>query len=63
MAAEVGVENLDDLFGWTLIGMLLAVPVYGCGFLHENSYWLGPQFAKMTAERRHRWVEQFDLWR
>ena len=24
-----GVENLDDLFGWTLIGMLVSVPVYG----------------------------------
>lgn len=29
MGVTGGVENLDDLFGWTLIGMLLAVPVYG----------------------------------
>ncbi len=29
MGVAGGVENLDDLFGWTLIGMLLAVPVYG----------------------------------
>ena len=30
-----------------------AVPVYGCGFLHENSFWLN-NFAKMTtrAERQ-----------
>ena len=35
-----------------------AVPVYGCGFLHENSVWL-PRFASMTAEQRQRWV---DLW-
>ncbi len=29
MGVAGGVENLDDLFGFTLIGMLLAVPVYG----------------------------------
>ncbi len=29
MGVASGVENLDDLFGWTLAGMLLAVPVYG----------------------------------
>jgi AAA family ATP:ADP antiporter len=29
MGVAGGVENLDDLFGWTLAGMLLAVPVYG----------------------------------
>ncbi len=29
MGVAGGVENLDDLFGLTLIGMLLAVPVYG----------------------------------
>lgn len=29
MGVTGGVENLDDLFGWTLLGMLLAVPVYG----------------------------------
>ena len=29
MGVTGGVENLDDLFGWTLVGMLLAVPVYG----------------------------------
>lgn len=37
-----------------------AVPVYGCGFLHENSFWLEPQFAKMSPERRERWVKLFD---
>jgi dienelactone hydrolase len=37
-----------------------AVPVYGCGFLHENSCWVAPQFSKMTEERRQRWVENFD---
>ena len=29
MGVAGGVENLDDLFGWTLAGMLVAVPVYG----------------------------------
>jgi AAA family ATP:ADP antiporter len=29
MGVTGGVENLDDLFGWTLVGMLLAVPVFG----------------------------------
>ncbi len=36
-----------------------AVPVYGCGFLHENSVWL-PQFAKMTPEQRDKWVRLWD---
>ncbi len=37
-----------------------AVPVYGCGFLHENSYWLEPRFEKMKPEDRARWVELYD---
>lgn len=37
----------------------LAVPVYGCGFLHENSVWL-PRFEKMSREQRERWVRFFD---
>ena len=37
----------------------VAVPVYGCGFLHEDSVWL-PRFEAMTADRRHRWVSRFD---
>ncbi len=36
-----------------------AVPVYGCGFLHENSVWL-PRFAKMTPEHRDKWVNLLD---
>jgi len=36
-----------------------AVPVYGCGFLHENSVWL-PQFGKMTPEQRDKWVRLWD---
>ncbi len=29
MGVASGVENLDDLFGWTLAGMLLAAPLFG----------------------------------
>ena len=36
-----------------------AVPVYGCGFLQENSAWL-PRFEKMTPEQRQRWVTLWD---
>lgn len=37
----------------------VAVPVYGCGFLHENSVWL-PTFQKMSPDWRKTWVENFD---
>ena len=37
----------------------VSVPVYGCGFLHENSAWLGI-FEKMGPEKRDRWVRYFD---
>ena len=36
-----------------------AVPVYGCGFLHENSVWLN-QFAKMTPQQKDNWVQLWD---
>jgi len=36
-----------------------AVPVYGCGFLQENSVWLS-QFEKMTPEQRDKWVRLWD---
>lgn len=36
-----------------------AVPVYGCGFLHDNSVWLG-RFEKMTPEQKYRWVQLWD---
>jgi len=38
----------------------VAVPVYGCGFLHENSVWLEPRISKMTPEQRERWVSLWD---
>ena len=37
----------------------VAVPVYGCGFLNDNSVWL-PRFAQMSADQRQRWVDYFD---
>ncbi|MEE8451040.1 MAG: acetylxylan esterase [Thermoguttaceae bacterium] len=46
------VAGLDDRFK-------VAAPVYGCGFLHENSCWLG-EFAKLGPERADRWVANFD---
>jgi dienelactone hydrolase len=36
-----------------------AVPVYGCGYLHENSAWKGTLDA-FASERRNRWVKNFD---
>jgi cephalosporin-C deacetylase-like acetyl esterase len=36
-----------------------AVPVYGCGFLHENSVWLN-QFAQMTQQQKDKWVRLWD---
>ena len=36
-----------------------AVPVYGCGFLHENSAWKG-RLDGFAADRRGRWVGAFD---
>ena len=37
----------------------VAVPVYGCGFLHENSCWLG-EFKRLGPEGTRRWVRWFD---
>lgn len=36
-----------------------AVPVYGCGFLHENSAWTGTLHA-MAPELRERWIRLYD---
>jgi dienelactone hydrolase len=36
-----------------------AAPVYGCGFLGEDSAWL-PTFAKMTDDVRRRWLTNWD---
>jgi cephalosporin-C deacetylase-like acetyl esterase len=36
-----------------------AVPVYGCGFLHENSAWL-KDLGKLSAENQAKWVRLWD---
>jgi dienelactone hydrolase len=46
------VTGLDDR-------LKVSVPVYGCGFLHDNSCWLG-EFERMTPELRQTWVQNFD---
>ncbi|MBM3457692.1 MAG: alpha/beta fold hydrolase, partial [Armatimonadetes bacterium] len=46
------VMSLDDR-------LRVAVPVYGCGFLDENSTWL-PVFASLPEGERKLWVENFD---
>lgn len=38
----------------------VAVPVYGCGFLGENSYWTDKSLATMKPEARELWLRQFD---
>ncbi len=38
----------------------VAVPVYGCGFLQQNSYWLEPRFKKMGEAKTKQWVDLFD---
>lgn len=37
----------------------LAVPVYGCGFLGDNSVWT-PDFARLGAKKAARWLELWD---
>ncbi len=38
----------------------VAVPVYGCGFLGDNSYWKDRSIAAMTPDARQRWLHLFD---
>ncbi len=38
----------------------VAVPVYGCGFLGENSYWADKSLAAMNPEARELWLQLFD---
>ena len=46
------VSGIDDRFK-------VAVPVYGCGFLHDNSVWLN-RFAAQDSEWRKEWIANFD---
>ncbi|MDA1054267.1 MAG: acetylxylan esterase [Planctomycetota bacterium] len=36
-----------------------AVPVYGCGFLHENSAWID-RLGRLSPQQRDRWVSLWD---
>jgi dienelactone hydrolase len=46
------VSSIDSRFS-------AAVPVYGCGYLHDNSVWLD-RFQKMSEPQRQRWVTLWD---
>ncbi len=46
------VAGLDDR-------LKVAVPVYGCGFIHANSVWNGT-FARLKPDRRKLWVDNFE---
>jgi dienelactone hydrolase len=47
------VAGLDDR-------LKVAVPVYGCGFLGDDSAWKDGSLAKMSTEARARWLRDFD---
>jgi len=47
------IAGLDDR-------LKVAVPVYGCGFLGDNSVWKPSSLAKMSPESRARWLHDFD---
>ena len=38
----------------------VAVPVYGCGFLGQNSAWKTGSLAQMAPDSRERWLRDFD---
>ena len=38
----------------------VAMPVYGCGFLHENSAWVPSQFEHMQPAQVAKWVSLWD---
>ncbi|HEX2750112.1 MAG TPA: GDSL-type esterase/lipase family protein, partial [Verrucomicrobiales bacterium] len=40
--------------------LMVAVPVYGCGFLGDNSYWRDRSLAAMNQDSRERWLRLFD---
>lgn len=38
----------------------VAVPVYGCGFLGDDSFWKDKSLAQMRPDTRDRWLRDFD---
>ena len=47
------VAGVDDRFR-------MAMPVYGCGFLRENSVWKASEFGKMTPAQSDKWHRLWD---
>ncbi len=47
------VAGVDDRFK-------MAMPVYGCGFLRENSVWKTSEFGKMTPAQSDKWHRLWD---
>ncbi len=47
------VAGVDDRFQF-------AMPVYGCGFLRDNSVWKDSEFGKMTNTQSDRWHQLWD---
>ena len=47
------IAGVDDRFK-------AAVPVYGCGFLHENSAWKSNFLDRMAPDAREQWVKLWD---
>lgn len=47
------VAGVDDRFRF-------AMPVYGCGFLRDNSVWTDGEFGKMTKEQSDKWHKLWD---
>ena len=47
------IAGVDDRFQF-------AMPVYGCGFLRENSVWKESEFGKMTQSQSDRWHQLWD---
>jgi dienelactone hydrolase len=47
------VAGLDPRFSF-------AMPVYGCGFLQDNSCWKGSEFAKMSPAQLEKWRTLWD---
>jgi dienelactone hydrolase len=50
---------LTDIIASVDTRFRFGVPVYGCGFLGEDSYWV-PELAKMKPEDAHKWLELWD---
>ena len=46
------VSGLDDRFE-------AVIPVYGCGYIYNNSPWLA-EFGAMTDEHRDQWIKMYD---